>query len=336
MSITVLVADDQALVRDGIVVVLSLTDDIEVIGEARDGAEAIALAEELEPDVVLMDLRMPGLSGAEATAQLAQSRPDIRVLVLTTFADDASIDSALRAGAAGYLTKDAGREEMVAAIRATAVGGTSLDTRIAGRVVAGLPEARPASVRDRFPELTAREAEVLDLMAEGASNPEIAERLFLGVSTVKSHINALFAKLGVSRRAGAIALARGGGRPPESRAGSRPCDGVGSARCRQTPSGTGIEGDEAEVAEGVQPPLHRPYPPPVEEDPRIGDDVGDVFDGWGAHRVVPVEGVRAADPPQSHPGPPGGEREVGVLAPVSGVGLVESADSGEDLGTARE
>ncbi|WP_430600721.1 response regulator [Brevibacterium sp. K72] len=216
MSITVLVADDQALVRDGIVVVLSLTDGIEVIGEARNGTEAIALAAELEPDVVLMDLRMPGLSGAEATAQLTQSRPDIRVLVLTTFADDASIDSALRAGAAGYLTKDAGREEMVAAIRATAVGGTPLDTRIAGRVVAGLPEARPASVRDRFPELTAREAEVLDLMAEGASNPEIAERLFLGVSTVKSHINALFAKLGVSRRQDAIALAHGEDRPPES------------------------------------------------------------------------------------------------------------------------
>lgn len=210
MSISILVADDQALVRDGIVTVLSLADDIDVIGEAEDGERAVALAEELAPDVVLMDLRMPGMGGAEATAALARSAPGVRVLVLTTFADDASIDAALRAGAAGYLTKDAGREEMVAAIRAAAGGGTPLDARIAGRVVAGLPEARPSSVRERFPDLTAREAEVLELMADGATNPEIAERLFLGVSTVKSHINAIFAKLGVSERREAVAVVRGG------------------------------------------------------------------------------------------------------------------------------
>lgn len=211
MSIRILVADDQALVRDGIVTVLSLADDIDVIGEAEDGERAVALAEELAPDVVLMDLRMPGMGGAEATAALARSAPGVRVLVLTTFADDASIDAALRAGAAGYLTKDAGREEMVAAIRAAAEGGTPLDARIAGRVVAGLPEARPSSVRERFPDLTAREAEVLELMADGATNPEIAERLFLGVSTVKSHINAIFAKLGVSERREAVAVVKGRG-----------------------------------------------------------------------------------------------------------------------------
>jgi DNA-binding NarL/FixJ family response regulator len=208
MSISILVADDQALVRDGIVTVLSLADDIDVIGEAEDGERAVALAEELAPDVVLMDLRMPGMGGAEATAALARSAPGVRVLVLTTFADDASIDAALRAGAAGYLTKDAGREEMVAAIRAAAGGGTPLDARIAGRVVAGLPEARPSSVRERFPDLTAREAEVLELMADGATNPEIAERLFLGVSTVKSHVNAIFAKLGVSERREAVAVVK--------------------------------------------------------------------------------------------------------------------------------
>ncbi|GAA3844273.1 MULTISPECIES: response regulator transcription factor [Brevibacterium] len=219
MSITVLVADDQALVRDGIVTVLSLAEGIEVIGEASDGIEAVALAEELTPDVVLMDLRMPNLGGAEATARLAQSCPGVRVLVLTTFGDDASIDSALRAGAAGFLTKDAGREEMIAAIRATAAGGTPLDARIAGRVVAGLPEAHPVSLHERFPELTVREADVLRLMAEGATNPEIAEHLFLGVSTVKSHINSLFAKLGVSRRSDAIALARGEGGLPPARMG---------------------------------------------------------------------------------------------------------------------
>jgi DNA-binding NarL/FixJ family response regulator len=209
MSITVLVADDQALVRDGIVTVLSLSEGIEIVGEAEDGTRAVALAEEVAPDVVLMDLRMPGMGGAEATAALARSAPDVRVLVLTTFADDASIDAALRAGAAGYLTKDAGREEMVAAIRAAAEGGTPLDARIAGRVVAGLPEARPTSVREHFPDLTAREAEVLELMADGATNPEIAERLFLGVSTVKSHVNAIFAKLGVTERREAVARARG-------------------------------------------------------------------------------------------------------------------------------
>ncbi|UQN29176.1 response regulator transcription factor [Brachybacterium kimchii] len=211
MSISILVADDQALVRDGIVTVLSLADGIEVLGEAEDGARAVALAEELAPDVVLMDLRMPGMGGAEATAALARRAPEVRVLVLTTFADDASIDAALRAGAAGYLTKDAGREEMVAAIRAAAEGGTPLDSRIAGRVVAGLPEAQPTSVRERFPDLTAREAEVLELMGDGATNPEIAERLFLGVSTVKSHVNAIFAKLGVSERREAVALVRGRG-----------------------------------------------------------------------------------------------------------------------------
>lgn len=209
MSITVLVADDQALVRDGIVTVLSLAGGIDVLGEAEDGERAVALAQELAPDVVLMDLRMPGMGGAEATAALARSAPEVRVLVLTTFADDASIDAALRAGAAGYLTKDAGREEMVAAIRAAAEGGTPLDARIAGRVVAGLPGARTTSVRERFPDLTAREAEVLELIGEGASNPEIAERLFLGVSTVKSHVNAIFAKLGVHERREAAAWARG-------------------------------------------------------------------------------------------------------------------------------
>lgn len=210
MSIRVVVADDQALVRDGIVTVLSLTEGIEVVGEAADGEHAVDLTVQLSPEVVLMDLRMPGLDGAEATRRLATRAPDVHVLVLTTYADDASIGEALRAGAAGFLTKDAGREEIVAAIRASAEGGMPLDARITSRVVAGLPQEHPAEVRDRFPQLTAREAEVLDLVAAGRSNPEIARELFLGVSTVKTHINAIFAKLGVSDRRAAIAAVREG------------------------------------------------------------------------------------------------------------------------------
>lgn len=207
MSIRVLVADDQALVRDGIVTVLSLTEGIDVVGEAATGKEAVEIALRERPAVVLMDLRMPDLDGAEATRRLTGSAPEIAVVVLTTFADDASIGRALRAGASGYLTKDAGRAEIVAALRAAADGGTPLDTRIAGRVVAGLPHEHPGTLHERFPQLTAREAEVLGLVVAGRTNPEIARELFLGVSTVKSHVNAVFAKLGVTDRRAAIAAA---------------------------------------------------------------------------------------------------------------------------------
>lgn len=210
MSIRVLVADDQALVRDGIVTVLSLQEGIDVVGEAEDGERAVALAAELVPDVVLMDLRMPRLDGVGAVRELAAKNLPVRVVVLTTFADDASIGEALRAGAAGYLTKDAGRQEIVAAVQAAAAGGMPLDTRIASRVVAGLPDAQAPDVRERFPELTAREAEVLELIVAGRTNPEIARELFLGVATVKTHIGAIFAKLGVTDRRGAIARAQEG------------------------------------------------------------------------------------------------------------------------------
>lgn len=210
MSIRVLVADDQALVRDGIVTVLSLQEGIDVVGEAEDGERAVALAAELVPDVVLMDLRMPRLDGVGAVRELAAKNLPVRVVVLTTFADDASIGEALRAGAAGYLTKDAGRQEIVAAVQAAAAGGMPLDTRIASRVVAGLPDAQAPDVRERFPELTAREAEVLELIVARKTNPEIARELFLGVATVKTHIGAIFAKLGVTDRRGAIARAQEG------------------------------------------------------------------------------------------------------------------------------
>jgi len=222
--IRVLVADDQAIVRDGLVTLLGLLDDLEIVGEAADGEQAVRLALETRPDVVLMDLRMPVLDGAAATARILEQLPDTAVVVLTTFADDASIAGALRAGARGYLTKDAGRAELAAAVRSAASGQATFAREVGERLAAGFAgsaASAPASatdaagapsadvLRERFPTLTAREAEVLALIAEGRSNAEIAASLYLGVSTVKSHINALFAKLGVRDRAQAIAVAVG-------------------------------------------------------------------------------------------------------------------------------
>jgi len=218
--IRVLVADDQAIVRDGLVTLLGLLDDLEIVGEAADGEQAVRLALDTRPDVVLMDLRMPVLDGAAATARILEQLPETAVVVLTTFADDASIAGALRAGARGYLTKDAGRAELAAAVRAAASGQATFAREVGERLAAGFAATPPAApdaagapsadaLRERFPALTAREAEVLALIAEGRSNAEIAASLYLGVSTVKSHINALFAKLGVRDRAQAIALAVG-------------------------------------------------------------------------------------------------------------------------------
>ena len=216
--IRVLVADDQAIVRDGLVTLLGLLDDLEIVGEAADGEQAVRLALDTRPDVVLMDLRMPLVDGAAATARILEQLPETAVVVLTTFADDASIAGALRAGARGYLTKDAGRAELAAAVRAAASGHATFAREVGERLVRGfagpgpsMDAAAPAAalLRERFPALTAREAEVLALIAEGRSNAEIAASLYLGVSTVKSHINALFAKLDVRDRAQAIALAWG-------------------------------------------------------------------------------------------------------------------------------
>ncbi|RMI33234.1 response regulator transcription factor [Nocardia stercoris] len=207
--IRVVVADDQAAVRDGLVTVLSLLPDIEVVGEAGDGAATVDLVRTHAPHVVLMDLRMPGTDGVAATAAITARYPGTAVLVLTTYADDASVSAALRAGARGYLTKDAGRAEIAAAVRSVASGHTTLAAAVGARLVAGLRQ--PA---DLPPDLTARESEVLRLMAAGRNNAEIAAELFIGVSTVKSHINALFAKLGVRDRGQAIAAAHRSGLTP--------------------------------------------------------------------------------------------------------------------------
>ena len=212
--IRVLVADDQAIVRDGLVTVLDLLPDIAVVGSAADGEEAVALAVSMRPDVVLMDLRMPRLDGVGATARIVTDVPGTAVLVLTTYADDDSILAALRAGARGYLTKEAGRSELAAAVRAVARGQSTFAAEVGARIVgaataaASVPVAPAAALIARFPELTPREADVLVLVGEGLGNAEIAGRLFIGISTVKSHVNAIFAKLGVRDRAQAVALVR--------------------------------------------------------------------------------------------------------------------------------
>jgi DNA-binding NarL/FixJ family response regulator len=213
-GIRVLVADDQAIIRDGLVTVLGLLPDVEIVGSAAEGREAVALAVQQHPDVVLMDLRMPVMDGVEATRRLRADVPDAAVLVLTTYADDDSILAALRAGAAGYLTKDAGRAELAAAVRAVARGQAILGAEAQAVVIGSLAAPAPAgvsadAVSRRFPQLTAREAEVLALAADGLGNREIAAKLFIGVSTVKTYVNGIFAKLDVRTREEAVALARG-------------------------------------------------------------------------------------------------------------------------------
>ena len=214
--IRVLIADDQRVVREGLSMLVGLIDDVKVVGVACDGAEAVRLAEAQQPDVILMDLRMPDLDGIAATAQLRERLPAARVLVLTTYADEDAIVPALQAGALGYLTKDASAEQIETAIRAVHAGQTHLDPAVQERLVAAVVSRLPAPADpenlapgDRKPPdgLTTREAEVLSLLASGLSNAEIAQRLYLSHATVKTHINRIFAKTGVRDRAQAVRYA---------------------------------------------------------------------------------------------------------------------------------
>lgn len=202
----VLVADDQTVVREGIVMLLGLLPGIEVVGAAADGEEAVRLVERYAPDVVLMDLRMPRCDGVEATRRIRAAHPATEVVVLTTYADDESVFPALQAGARGYLTKDAGGEEIARAIADVRSGAAGLSPQVQRRLLERL-SATPSGPVELPDGLTAREAEVLALIADGLSNAEIAQQLFVSPATVKTHINNLFAKTAVRDRAQAVAYA---------------------------------------------------------------------------------------------------------------------------------
>ncbi|WP_162795248.1 response regulator, partial [Nonomuraea lactucae] len=210
--IRVLVADDQALVRAGVRMLLQAAGDMEVVAEAADGAEAVRQAERHLPDVILMDLRMPRVDGLEATRRVLAARPASRVVVLTTFAEDANVHAALRAGAVGFLVKDDEPERMVDAVRRASAGEQLLAPSVLRRVVEGFLAAGERAGADPFPAgLTERELEVLALVGTGLSNAEIAEELHVGVTTVKTHLAAAMDKLGLRNRIQAAVLAHRGG-----------------------------------------------------------------------------------------------------------------------------
>jgi DNA-binding NarL/FixJ family response regulator len=210
----VVIADDQRVVRDGLVTILNAMDGVTVAGAAQDGGEAVALAEQHDADVVLMDLRMPGTDGVEATKLLRSRRPDIAVVVLTTYTDDESILAALAAGASGYLTKNATTGDIRRALEAAASGQSVLDRMVGTRLVqaANRQAAAPRPAPGGLPGgLTEREGEVLALIAEGLSNTEIAGRIHVSKSTVKTHINQIYAKTGSRDQVQAILYAQRNG-----------------------------------------------------------------------------------------------------------------------------
>lgn len=210
MSIRVLVVDDQALVRDGFAMVLDHENDIEVVGEAGTGLEAIEAARSHRPDVILMDIRMPEMDGLEATRHIVgEAQWPVKVLILTTFDPDEYVYEALRAGASAFVLKDIPRAELVSAVRTVADGGAllapSITRRLIGRFTQRLATDTAASAR--LERLTEREREVLTAIGRGSNNAEISEQLFIGGATVKSHINSVFTKLGLRDRAQAVVFA---------------------------------------------------------------------------------------------------------------------------------
>ncbi len=206
-----LIADDHPLFREGMRGRLDRVADVTVVGEAASGDEAVELARKLEPDVILMDIKMPGLNGIEATREILRASPHVGVLVLTMFEDDDSVFAAMRAGAKGYLLKDSGGEGVVHAIRAVASGEVVFGPGVAERIIGFFSAPKLTMMQRVFPELTEREEEILSLVAQGKSNQEIARQLFVSLKTVRNHVSNILLKLQVADRAQAVIRARESG-----------------------------------------------------------------------------------------------------------------------------
>jgi DNA-binding NarL/FixJ family response regulator len=211
MTARLLLVDDHPLFLDGVRAALAGAEDLEVVGEGHDAATGVAMAAELLPDVVLMDLNLPDASGVEATAQLLARSPGTRVLMMTMSADDDAVVAAMRAGARGYVVKGAGRTDLLHAIRTVAAGGAVFSPAIADRLGRFFTGMATGSGREAFPQLTSREVEVLDLMARGLENRRIARELHLSDKTVRNHVSSILGKLEVADRSDAVARARGAG-----------------------------------------------------------------------------------------------------------------------------
>ncbi len=205
--IKIVICDDQAIIRDGLEMLLKLEKDIQIVGLAQDGAEAVTLAAAKSPDLVLMDLKMPGVNGVEATRRIRSRYPEIKVLVLTTYDDDEWLFDAIRAGALGYLLKDTPREKVIEAIRGTMDGKTYLDPAVAGKLLNQVASERVKPSLLITDKLSEREVDVLRLLARGLSNTEIAARLHLSEGTVRNHVSAIFARLDVADRTQAAIIA---------------------------------------------------------------------------------------------------------------------------------
>jgi DNA-binding NarL/FixJ family response regulator len=205
--IRILVCDDQAIIRDGLALMLNLERDMQVVGMAEDGHDAIVLMEQHTPDLVLMDLKMPGVNGVEATRQIRRQYPTTKILVLTTYDDDSWIFDAIRAGANGYLLKDTPREQLIAAIRGTIAGKAYVDPDIASKLLLRVASNQSQPATQITNKLTEREIDVLRLIAQGLSNSDIAKRIYLSEGTVRNHVSAILSKLNLADRTQAAVLA---------------------------------------------------------------------------------------------------------------------------------